>query len=144
MQAKANFNPRRHTLFIPKNIEKYCGRMPIILRSKYERSFAEWCDRNDKITQWECEGLPIPYYHPIKRKIVNYWPDFIIHINNKVIIIELKPEIQTKSPKHSKRKSLLNEQATYLVNKAKWDAAKSYCDKFGFGFMVIKNESLMK
>jgi len=141
---RSQYNPKLHTLFIPKNIEKYRGNVPIVMRSKYERMFAEWCDNNPNITSWSSENLSISYYHPIKRKIVNYWPDFIIMVNNKTFIIELKPERQTKAPKYSKRKSLLDEQATYLVNKSKWKSAKEYCERMGYNFMVVTNESIMR
>jgi len=141
---RKQFNPKMHALFTPSNIEKYRGNVPIVLRSKYEGKFANWCDNNRDIIWWSSENIAIPYRHPIKKKIVNYWPDFIICIKDKTYIIELKPESQTKPPKHSNRKSLLNEQAIYLVNKAKWQAAINYCEKFGYSFMVVKNESLMK
>jgi len=141
---RSQYNPKIHTLYTPINIEKYRGNVPLVMRSRAEFKFAEWCDRNPNIVWWSSENIKIPYYHPIKKKLVNYWPDFVICVHSKVYIIELKPEKQTVAPKYSKRKSLIQEQATYLVNRSKWRAAKEHCTKLGYSFMVVTNESIYK
>jgi len=140
---RRQYNPKLHTLFIPKNIDKYRGNVPLVARSKYELAFCNWCDHTKNVVWWSSENLKIPYFHPIKKKQVGYWPDFILKIQDNIYVVELKPEIQTKPPVYSKRKSLLNEQAIYMTNVAKWNACKTYCEKLGYTFMVIKNESLM-
>jgi len=139
---RSQFNPKLHTLFLPENIEKYRGNVPIVMRSKYERKFAIWCDKTSKVSWWSSENMAIPYYNPIKKRKANYWPDFIININDKVYIIELKPGKETKPPVYSKRKSLLREQLKYKINIAKWNSCKEYCNKYGYTFMVITNENL--
>jgi hypothetical protein len=143
---RSQFNPKMHTLYTPENIEKYMGNVPIVMRSKMEHKFATWCDGSPNIVMWSSETVAIPYYNPVKKRKANYYPDFIVKLKtnegNKVYVIELKPESQTVKPKYSKRKSLLNEQMMYLINVAKWQACKSYCDKFGYKFMVMTNESL--
>lgn len=114
------------------------------MRSKYERQFAIWCDRNDDIVWWSSENIVIKYYHPIKKRVASYYPDFCICVNNKIIVIELKPKRECSTPKYSKRKSYLNEQAIYLVNKMKWEACKKYCERNNWQFIVITNESIIK
>jgi hypothetical protein len=145
---RSQFNPKMHTLFVPNNIEKYSGNVPIVMRSKMERKFAMWCDESSNVLMWSSETLKVPYYNPIKKRKANYYPDFIVKFRtndgDKIYIIELKPESQTTKPKYSKRKSLLNEQMVYLVNTAKWRAAKEFCENYGYNFMVVTNESVNK
>jgi hypothetical protein len=139
---RKNYDPSRHILFTPTNIDKYKGHVPLVMRSRYEHQFAIWCDTTDKVKYWSNENIRVPYFHPIKRKQVGYWPDFLININNKIIMIELKPLRETIRPKVTGRKSLLNEQVKFVINSAKWHAAKAFCDKYGWEFKVITNESL--
>ncbi len=44
-------------------------------------------------------------------------------------MLEVKPAKYTRVPKKPKRMTqrFLNEANTYLVNQAKWEAAKEYC-----------------
>lgn len=145
---RSQFNPKLHTLYTPENIEKYKGNVPIVMRSRMERKFAEWCDRHPRILMWSSETVTVPYYNPVKKRKATYYPDFIVKLRtndgDKIYVIELKPESQTVKPKYSKRKSLLNEQMVYLINQAKWQACESFCSKYGYKFMVITNESLNK
>lgn len=142
---RKNYNPKIHTLYVPVNIDKYKGGgVPLVMRSKYELHFSKWCDATDAVIWWSNENIKVPYFHPIKRKVVGYWPDFIICINNKIIMIELKPEREVNAPRLTNRKSLLNEQGTFMVNMAKWRSAKKYCDERNWEFKIITNESLIK
>jgi hypothetical protein len=139
---RKNYDPARHILFTPMNVEKYKGNVPLVMRSRYEHQFALWCDNTDKVKWWSSENIRVPYFHPVKGKIVGYWPDFIINIDNKIVLIELKPQRETIAPKMSRRKSLLREQTIFKINMAKWKAAKAFCDKYGWEFKIIVNESL--
>jgi hypothetical protein len=142
---RSQFNPKMHTLFVPENIEKYMGNVPIVMRSRMEGKFARWCDNSPSVSKWSSETLAVPYYNPVKKRKANYYPDFIVKFsNNKIYIIELKPEKECYKPVYSKRKNLLLEQSKFIVNRCKWNACKAYCDKFGYHFMVVTNESLMK
>ena len=50
---------------------------------------------------------------------------------------------QTQPPKNTRnKKTLMESVATYQVNQAKWDAARLYCKKHGFEFMLITENEL--
>jgi hypothetical protein len=149
---RSQYNPKRHKLYVPTNIEKYRGNVPIVMRSGLELKFAQWCDKTSSVLEWSNENLAIPYLHPVKkdklgnRKRVNYYPDFQIVVattnGNKVIVVEIKHEKDTVAPKVSNRKSLLNEQVAYTINLAKWQACYNFCTKYGWDFKIITNKTL--
>jgi len=145
MQQK-NYNPVKHHLFVPRNPEKYRGDIPVVLRSRLEQKFATWCDNTNSIKYWGCECISIPYYNPVKKKVTKYYPDFVIGVETsngyKIYIVEVKSEKETRIPKISKRKSLLNEQQTYRVNLAKWEACIRYCDKYNYEFKIVTEKKL--
>jgi glycerate-2-kinase len=63
----------------------------------------------------------------------------------KKYLIEIKPSSQTRTPKASKNKkasSLLYEQTQWIVNQAKWEAAKAYAKKRGFEFIILTEKEL--
>lgn len=79
-----------------------------------------------------------------------YLPDFIVEKKNKegiveTLVVEIKPHKQTQKPKDGKRKSkrsLLNENITYAINTNKWKAAKDFCDKHSWKFMLLTEKEL--
>jgi hypothetical protein len=137
--------------FTPKYQEKYKGKYPIVLRSQWERVFAQWCDINPNVLTWSSESLEIPYYDPVKRKDRRYYPDFIINVLDKdrkrevVYVIEIKPYKETVPPKSRATKSTktkIHEQTAYATNSAKWQAATKYCRKYGFVFRIFTEREL--
>lgn len=135
----------------PKNVEKYLGNPTnIIYRSGLEKRFMIFCDTNSKILQWSSEEVIIPYISPIDNRKHRYFPDFLIQTNNEWILIEVKPASQSRPPK----KRLLEEMSvkqkrryvksvqTWLVNEAKWNAAKQYCQKKGWKFQILTEKEL--
>ena len=136
--------------FHPQNPEKYVGNPNnIVYRSGWELKFMQWCDRNPNIIKYGSEETIIPYYNPIKNKICNYYPDFIIQVREqngetKTYLIEVKPKKQTKPPVKKSRatKSFIYETKTYAVNQAKWKAAKEWCDDRKIEFKIITEEEL--
>ncbi len=111
----------------------------------WERSFAGYCDRNNNIVQWSVEPFTIPYFDVGQRKYRKYWPDFWIKKSDgTILLIEIKPEYQTKPPQKPKRKTkkaLLAEQ-TWLTNKSKWQAAREFCDQKGWKFQILTEKTL--
>ena len=83
---KHNFDPKRHTEYIPRNPEKYIGKTPIISRSSWELSFMKWCDSNPSILKWSSETIEIPYSHPFFKsnnglpQTRRYYPDFYLEV----------------------------------------------------------------
>ncbi len=148
------FNPKRHQLYIPSNIEKYKGNVPIVMRSGLEKRFANWCDKTNGVIWWSSETLAIPYYNPIKKRRATYYPDFIVKINTidgeHIMVVEIKHEKETRipAPAHTRsvkgKKYLLREQVTYIINDAKWNACIKYCERHGYEFSVVTNKTIDK
>lgn len=136
--------------YIPSYPKKYQGDPNnIICRSSWERKFCRWCDLNENIIAWGSEEIHIKYYDPVKKKVRNYFPDFIIKVKEssgeiKKYVIEIKPKKQTQPPKPRSRttQSYLHEVYTYATNQAKWQAASEFCKDHMIEFKIITEEEL--
>lgn len=143
--------------FRPKNPQKYKGDpTKIIYRSLWEVKVFKRCDEHPDIVEWSSEEIIIPYYSPIDGKWHRYFPD--VYIKKKVgdnqyeeVLIEIKPEAQTRPPDISKKNATktgrvsrryLNEVKRYGINDAKWEAAKKYCATRGWRFQILTERSL--
>ena len=104
----------------------------------------DWFDRNPEIIQWGSEELIIPYKSPVDGRFHRYFPDFIVKTKKGTMIIEVKPEAQTKPPKQKKRitKQYIQEVATYGINQAKWQAATKWCQRQGLIFRVVTEQDM--
>jgi hypothetical protein len=105
---------------------------------------------------WQSEEVAIPYLSPIDGKMHRYFPDVILHKKvetNKfeTIMIEIKPEGQTRPPDISKKnktptgqisRRYLNEVKTFGINDAKWKAARQYCTAKGWKFEIMTEKHL--
>ena len=137
--------------FRPKNYKKYKGDPTrIFYRSLLERRFMVWCDNNTAIIEWGSEEIIIPYRSPLDQKVHRYFPDFYVKYTNKdkqVVreIIEVKPNKQLFPPKTPKRqtKKFLTEVNTYLVNQAKFEAAKEYCKDRRMKFRILTEKEIL-
>jgi hypothetical protein len=98
----------------------------------------EKLDLSPKVEQWASEEVVIPYRSPLDRKIHRYYPDFWVKFTNKkVVIIEVKPNKETKPPKkREKSRKYINEAKKYAKNQAKWQAAQEFCDFKGWNFLI--------
>ena len=135
------------TEFIPRNVKKYVGTWPIVIRSKWERKFCRIIDTNPDIIEWSSEDVVIKYLDPSKlNKVRRYYPDFWFKTKDlKQFIVEIKPLRETRPPRASKKKSrltILNEQKTFKTNMAKFEAAKRWCDKMNMTFKIITEKEL--
>ena len=134
--------------YIPKNPQYYKGRYPICCRSNWEYRFCQWLDVNPNVAEWSSEGISIHYYDPVQMKKRRYYPDFLIkNIDGQRFLIEIKPHRETKPPSKQGRKSKktqLYQEATYLTNKAKFEAAERYCNKMNWKFKLITEKELFK
>lgn len=139
------------TVYKPKNPSKYIGDLnKILCRSLWERKFCKYLDENINIIKWSFETLKIPYVSPADKKVHSYIPDFIVEKKNKdgsvdTIIVEIKPEKQTVKPKITKRKkkkTILQENLTYEINKSKWESAKNFCDAHDWKFVILTEKEL--
>tara|TARA_B100001287_G_scaffold270227_1_gene268717 strand:- start:1002 stop:1436 length:435 start_codon:yes stop_codon:yes gene_type:complete len=124
--------------------EKYSGtRMPTY-RSSWEYTFMKFCDEHPSVSQWASEAVKIPYRNPLTGKQTIYVPDFFIVYadkggKQKVELVEVKPKNQAIKENLGRSR---NNQAHYVMNMAKWAAAKSWCKQKGIFFRVITEEDI--
>lgn len=139
----------RQGIFRPKNIDKYIGSQAVY-RSGWELKFFRWADLNERILLWGSENIIIPYISPIDNKVHRYFVDnFIIFQDNtgskKKFIIEIKPSKQLIRPEPSNKKkssTIIYEQTAWVVNQAKWDAARSWAKKHDCSFIILTEKEL--
>ena len=134
-----------------KNPQKYIGDSTnVIYRSLMELNFMKWCERSEKVLKWNSEEVVIPYISPMDKKKHRYFPDFLIQTNKGWTLIEVKPLIQTKPPKKiliekvtlKKKRRYIKAVKTWLVNEAKWNAAKKVCEVNGWKFELMTEKQL--
>jgi len=136
----------RYDRYVPKNPEKYRGRIDSIdLKSKMEINFAGWCDRDPDVLQWSYEEIAIRYLAPGLFKVRRYYPDFevIRRVDGGVekSIVEIKPRYQTEPPANKgSLQSYINAVKTYKKNSAKWKAAERYARRKGWKFEVVTED----
>lgn len=138
--------------FKPKHPEKYKGNYPIFYRSSWELKMMNQLDSRPDVIFWSSESIQIQYYNPVKRKMARYFPDFKASFKNKdgnimTYIIEIKPYKETVLPvstPRQKSKTKLYQELTYVINKAKWEAAEQYCKNNGLKFQLITEKELYR
>jgi hypothetical protein len=138
-------------IFKPKNPKKYKGSYPIIYRSSLELSSFRFLDDSSNVLSWGSESVIIPYQSPIDNRLHRYFVDLVAEIKMKdntikKVLIEVKPEKQTKPPTITNRKkqsTILYEKHNYAINLSKWKSAKEWCDKKGYVFLIL-NENHLK
>tara|TARA_R110000868_G_scaffold256578_1_gene513386 strand:+ start:74 stop:514 length:441 start_codon:yes stop_codon:yes gene_type:complete len=122
-----------------KNPEKYRGANNPTYRSSWELTFMMFCDNNPAVLEWASESVKIPYRDPLTGRNTVYVPDFLItyvdrHQRKHAELIEIKPTNQTV--KEAVGKNPLN-QAQYVKNMAKWEAANAWCKRYGMKFRIV-------
>ena len=136
--------------YIPINPEKYIGNPnEIFYRSSWEKKLMLFFDKTPAILEWNSEETVIPYISPLASRAHRYFTDFSVVYKTKTgeikkAIVEVKPFKQTLPPENKSRKTkqFINEVSTYAVNQAKWAAARDWCKKKGFEFMLITEKEL--
>ena len=130
--------------FLIRNPDKYVGVGEPTYRSSWEMTFMMFCDNNPSIQQWASESVKIPYQDPLTGKQTVYVPDFLIvyvdkNMKKHAELIEIKPKNQAIL--ESVGKNPYN-QAQYVKNMAKWQAAQTWCKRMGLRFRVVSEEDL--
>lgn len=133
-------------VFTPKNPNKYIGIGQIYARSSWEFTFMRFLDNHPSVAYWASESIKIPYMNPFTKRQTVYVPDFFIVYVDKnntqhTELIEVKPMNQTI--KELADKSMKNK-AHWILNQAKWLAAKQFCAKKGIVFRVICENDIYK
>lgn len=137
----ANFAQGKYEL---QNPEKYVGGRTPTYRSSWEFAFMRFCDLNENVSKWASEAIKIPYRNPLSGKYTIYVPDFFIVYSDKngkenVELIEVKPQNQTLKEKAMRSKT---NQAHWVINQAKWEAARAFCKQKGMSFRIITENDI--
>jgi hypothetical protein len=140
----------RQGLYNPKFPEKYKGnKNNIVYRSNYELVAFRFFDHNPNVIEWSSEETIIPYQNPLTGRVSRYFVDVYAKMKDKngdvkKYLIEIKPHSQTIPPvqKNRKTKSLIYQQAEYVKNQAKWQAATEWCNKKNMSFVILTEKHL--
>lgn len=102
------------------------------------------CDNNPSILNWASESVRIPYRDPLTGKYTTYVPDFFINYTDKqgkkhAELWEVKPS--TQAIRENVGRNKIN-QAHYIRNMAKWEAASAWCQQQGIVFRVISEKDI--
>jgi hypothetical protein len=130
--------------FDVKNPDKYVGKKTPMARSSWEFIFMKMLDEHPGVETWASESIQIPYRDPLTGKYTIYVPDFFIVYIDKdkkkhAELVEVKPASQTFAAQVGK--SQFN-QAQYIKNMAKWEAASAWCKQQGVRFRVINENEI--
>ena len=104
------------------NVKKYKGdHTNVIYRSMWERLCFKWCDENPKVKEWSSEETVIPYFYDVDKRYHRYFIDLKIKtIEGNVILVEIKPDHQTRPPESQKKtRKYLSESLAYVKNQCK-------------------------
>jgi hypothetical protein len=131
------------TRYTPKNPSKYVGtKTELVCRSLWERRVCKFLDESTNVVKWSFEEIEIPYVHPIDKKVHRYIPDFLIQVQKnekkQSILIEVKPKKQVQLKESAKK----SDQIIFQINKAKWEAAKKFCNKHNIDFKILTEKEL--
>jgi hypothetical protein len=131
------------TVFKPQNTKKYVGDCTkIVCRSLWERRVCKFLDETPEVIKWSFEEIVIPYTSPLDKKVHNYYPDFLVQFKNssgiKSWMIEVKPKKQTFLKENASKK----EKITWIINTAKWEAAKKYCEINNMEFKILTEKEI--
>lgn len=102
-------------------------------------------DHSSDIIAWSSETVVVSYRSPIDNKQHRYFLDFWIKkANGTEMIIEVKPQNQTVPPPTPKRQTSAYKAkvATFLINQAKWEAARSYAKSRGLEFRLLTEHDI--
>jgi hypothetical protein len=146
----------RQGYFKPVNTEKYMGDISrIIFRSSWEFKFLKWCDLNPTILRYSSEPIGIIYYNPLDKRPHRYYVDFFVITKDQdgveqKWLIEVKPNkyiVPPKAPDRMTDKQTANyvwAAKQYIMNQAKFEAAKAFAEQKGVKFGIITENFLFK
>jgi len=131
--------------YLVENKQKYVGGKAPYYRSSWELAFCRMCDSHPNIVKWASENIKIPYLNPLTGKHTVYVPDFMIQYVDKngtehVELIEIKPSTQTTMENARGKR----DQASVVLNAAKWTAAQEWCKRKGIRFKVINEDQIFQ
>ena len=126
------------------NPQKYVGNKTPTYRSGWEWTFMQFCDNNPNVLQWASEAIHINYRNPFTGRNTIYVPDFLITYTDAggrqhAEVIEVKPTKETtlEAAGNSPR-----AQAAAVLNMAKWEAARAWCQAHNLKFRVVTENDI--
>lgn len=130
--------------FNPKNPEKYIGTGSVRYRSSWEFAVMQMCDNNPAIQRWASESIRIPYKDPLTGKPTIYVPDFFVNYVDRngtqhAELWEIKPASQSYIENVGRSKT---NQAQYVKNMAKWEAARAFCKQHNIFFRILTENDI--
>jgi hypothetical protein len=140
--------------FKPHHPEKYKGdASAIIYRSSWELKFLQYCDQNDAVVEYAAEPVGIAYFNPILKKPATYWIDCYMKTKGRdgtvtKWLIEVKPNKYLEKPQpparltESQMLSFARHAKAYIINSAKFEAAKDYAANNNMKFGIITENFL--
>ena len=136
--------------YVVQNKEKYVANLQECeYRSTWELKYMKYLDRAPSVIEWGSENIAIPYYSPVEKKTRRYFVDFYVKVRStsgehKKFIIEVKPAIQCKPPRKPKKQTpaYITKLKSFLMNQAKWKAARKWADKRGWEFVILTEKEL--
>lgn len=141
-----------------KNLKKYKGdATKVVARSSWEKMAFKWFDLHPYVVEWSSEETVIPYlmehtnsstgeiFVKSHRYFVDIKVTFQVDGKRKTYLCEIKPFEQTQPPvptQGKSRKTLMEQMETFKQNEAKWAAAREYCEKYGYEFIILTEYEL--
>lgn len=99
--------------------------------SSWEKEFALFCENNDVIKRFERPGVISYEFDGINRK---YIPDFLLVLEDKQVLIEIKPKFKLKET-----------HPDYLKTQTKISTAKIFCEENGIqSFLILTEDDLFE
>lgn len=134
-------------IYKPNNKTKYKGDVTnVVYRSHWEKCVFMWCDKNSEVLEWSSEEIVIPYLHEVDKKIHRYFVDvYIKYKSGETVLVEIKPDAQTKPPTGNRRtRKYLEEGLTFVQNQCKWRAAQEFAEDRGWKFVIWTEKTLQE
>ena len=127
-----------------QNPQKYVGNKTPTYRSSWEFTFMTFCDNNPAVLQWASEAVHINYRNPLTGKNTIYVPDFLMTYmdaggKQHAEVVEVKPLKETNLQEAGRSP---RAQAAAILNMAKWEAARAWCQAHNLTFRVITEHDI--
>ena len=139
----------KQNFYVVKNPEKYLGDVNnVFYRSSWEEEAFKFCDNNPNVLKWASEEIVIPYMCPTANgglRPAKYYPDLYMEYRNAAgrvcrELIEIKPRKQTKPSRKKNPKVKMMENAVFMKNQLKWQAADEWCKSRGIKFRILSEK----
>ena len=125
------------------------GFLYIQYKSSLEYIAFRYADLNPKISKFSIEPFNIKYIKPLDNKEHRYYIDLFLEFSTgEKFLVEVKSKAETQIHKKTKNlnpKTVNNYKRaleTFIVNSAKWKAAKEFALKNNMNFLILTENEL--